>query len=361
MSPLDDELRRTLAVHAGDVPPMLDPLTAVESRARGIHRRRQAIGGACAAAVLVSAAIVVPLLARNTSPAPEPNLSPTVTATASGTAPSATPTAGGASTPAVSTSAPASTRPSAAAAALGEAVAVYYLGDTGTDFRLYREWRRTTATDHVRAAVELMLGRPLDPDYTTLWPTGTTVNSVTVTGDLATVDLGAAALRGTGGSGAACRTLQQLVWTVTAANPAIHRVALSVEGRMQGVVSQWWGAGCGPDAPMVRHTPSFEVLAPVQILTYNDGDQVRSRFSFGGDATVFEAVVAWSVVDASGVQLAGGPAQASKGAPARGEWKANVVLKNVKKGDVVQLRAWESSPKDGSVTNLDTKTVTISG
>jgi hypothetical protein len=112
---------------------------------------------------------------------------------------------------------------------------------------------------------------------------------------------------------------------------------------------------------MTRHAPSYDVLAPVQISTYNDGDRVKSRFSFGGEATVFEATVSWSVVDAAGKQLAGGSTNASVGAPERGGWQAIVVLDGVQKGDVVQLRAWETSMKDGSVQDLDTKTVTISG
>jgi hypothetical protein len=204
-----------------------------------------------------------------------------------------------------------------------------------------------------------MLDKPLDPDYQTLWPSATFVNTLQIGGGEATVGLSAPALTGHAGSEAACLTLQQLVWTVTAADPTIKRVTLSVEGQTQGVVSQWWGVGCGPDGPMTRHAPSYDVLAPVQISTYNDGDRVKSRFSFGGEATVFEATVSWSVVDAAGKQLAGGSVQASAGAPARGQWQAIVVLDTVQPGDVVQLRAWETSMKDGSVTNLDTKNVTI--
>jgi germination protein M len=331
-----------------------------ESGARSpVPGRRKWQALAVAAVVVVVVAIGVQLARKNPA-------APTVPAAPSSTRPtSATAPAPPASSPSGSSkpsSASSSSRP-APAARVGEAVAVYYLGDTGTRVALYREWHNTTARDHVRAALELMLNPPFDPDYTTLWPAGTRVRGVTVQRDLATVDLSAEVLQGgVGGSGSACQMLRQLVWTVTAADPKIHEVALTVEGRAEGVVSQWWGVGCGRDVPMVRATSSqSDEAAPVQISTYNEGDAVRSRFSFGGEAAVFEGAVSWSVVDAAGTVLARGSAHASKGAPARGLWQANVVLQGVKPGVVVQLRAWEASAKDGSVTNLDTKNVTIIG
>jgi hypothetical protein len=315
------------------------------------------------AAVVVAAVAIGVQLAKKNPSAPTLAAAPSSARPTSATTPapsaSSTSNASGSSKPSSTSS---SSRP-APAAQVGEAVAVYYLGDTGSRVALYREWHNTTARDHVRAAVELMLKPPFDPDYTTLWPVGTKVRGVTVQRDLATVDLSAEVLQGgVGGSGSACQMLRQLVWTVTAADPKIHEVALTVDGRAEGVVSQWWGVGCGRDVPMVRATSSqSDEAAPVQISTYNEGDAVRGRFSFGGEAAVFEGAVSWSVVDPTGTVLAHGSAHASKGAPARGLWQANVVLQGVKPGQVVQLRAWEASAKDGSVTNLDTKNVTIIG
>ncbi|MDQ1708872.1 MAG: hypothetical protein QOG49_257, partial [Frankiaceae bacterium] len=313
MSPIDDELRRTLSGRAEQVAPLSDPIAGIEARARRLHRRRQAIGAACAVIAFAGGAAVVPLLSRNTSPAPSPGLTAKPSPTPTVTAPPAT----NATPPAVVSPSPttASSAVGASSAPVGPAVAaaVYYLHDTGTRLVLQREWRRVPQDDRVMSAVRLMLDKPLDPDYQTLWPSATFVNTLQIGGGEATVGLSAPALTGHAGSEAACLSLQQLVWTVTAADPTIKRVTLSVEGQTQGVVSQWWGVGCGPDGPMTRHAPSYDVLAPVQISTYNDGDRVKSRFSFGGEATVFEATVSWSVVDAGGKQLAGGSAQASAG------------------------------------------------
>lgn len=367
------EVQDLLVQRAAQLPSALDPGRVV-SLSASLRRRRRAVWLAAAAVVLFGVAVLVPLLARNTSPAVpipakastllSPSLSPSPSpSTSLSTSPTSvgSPVVSAGGTPVVSSPA-AVASPGPSAVPLGEAVAVYYLGDTGSRVALYREFRRTTSRNRVQAAIELMVSQPLDADYTTLWPKGTKVRSVTIKGDLATVDLTAEALQGGGGgSSAACQILQQIVWTVTAANTSIHRVALSVEGRTQGVVSQWWGVGCGPDVPLARTSPSTEVIAPIQISSHNEGDLVRSRFSFGGEATVFEAALSWSVVDSAGKALATGTSKVSKGAPGRGQWQAIVVPQGVKKGDVLELRAWEASPKDGSVTNLDTKHVTISG
>lgn len=60
MSPLDDELRRTLATRASALPLSPDPLAGIEGRARRIRRRR-GLGAVAGAAVAVAAvALVVP-------------------------------------------------------------------------------------------------------------------------------------------------------------------------------------------------------------------------------------------------------------------------------------------------------------
>jgi hypothetical protein len=62
MSPLDDELRSLLQSRADTVVPAPDPLGGIESRARGLRRRRVLTSVAGAAAVVVAVAIAVPLL-----------------------------------------------------------------------------------------------------------------------------------------------------------------------------------------------------------------------------------------------------------------------------------------------------------
>lgn len=59
MSPLDNELRRTLTQHASDVDAGSDLWTQVEHRARVLHRRRLALGSVTGAAVVAAVVVVV--------------------------------------------------------------------------------------------------------------------------------------------------------------------------------------------------------------------------------------------------------------------------------------------------------------
>ena len=145
------------------------------------------------------------------------------------------------------TTAPASDAPTPSASAVpsssASARAVYWLGaaDAPRGPRLYREFvRRPDVDDAVRDAVELVLaGQPADPDYTSLWADGTTVLGVTRDGDTAVVDLSQQATTNGGGSAFEAMSLQQLVHTVTAADPSLTGVRLTVEGEP---VQTLWGA-----------------------------------------------------------------------------------------------------------------------
>jgi hypothetical protein len=249
-----------------------------------------------------------------------------------------------------------------ALAARTHAVAVYYVGDTGTRAALYREWRGLpVTTTPIRQAVNAMLHlAPRDPDYRSLWPTATKIRGISVRSGTAKVDLTKEALQGTAGSDFACASLQQLVYTVTAASRGtVSRVQLLVEGRADGVVSEFWGAGCGADKPMARRAAA-EILAPVQISYPGHNRTVGRTFTIRGEATVFEATVSWSLVDVrSGRVVRKGFVTASAGAPARGTWSAAVSLPSYYSGRRMEIRAWESSARDGSVTNLDDKRVWI--
>ena len=242
--------------------------------------------------------------------------------------------------------------PSPTAAAETEARAVYWLGaaDDPRGPRLYREVvRRPDTADPVRDALDVMLsGEPSDPDYTSLWAEGTEVREVRRDGTTAVVDLSEEALENGGGSGFEGATVQQLVHTVTAADTSIQAVQLYVEGEP---VETLWGHADMTEP--ISRAPAAEILGPVW-LDVPEGGEIDG--SFGGTATVFEATVSWSLVQ-DGTVVEEGFSTASIGAPGRGEWTAEA---EVPPGDY-ELRAWESSARDGSVTWLDTKSVTVTG
>lgn len=230
--------------------------------------------------------------------------------------------------------------------------AVYWLGATTEPRgpRLYREFvRRPDTAEPVRDAVEAMLTlEPNDPDYTSLWADGTEVREVRREGTTAIVDLSQEALENGGGAGFEGATVQQLVHTVTAADTSIQAVQLYVEG--EPAETLWGHADMTKPVP---RAPAAEILGPVW-LDVPEGGEIDG--SFGGTATVYEATVSWSLVQ-DGEVVEEGFSTASIGAPGRGEWTAQA---DVPPGDY-ELRAWESSARDGSVTWLDTKSVTVTG
>lgn len=250
-------------------------------------------------------------------------------------------------------SGPAAATPSAAASpgsAATTARAVYWLGSTKDPRgpRLYREFVRRDATaDPVRDALEVMLGsEPNDPDYTSLWADGTTVRGIRRDGSTAVVDLSAEARESGGGSAFEAMSLQQLVHTVTAADTSVRDVRLLVEG--QPVESLW---GSADASRPISRAPAAGTLGPVWI-DLQEGAELSGEF--GGTATVFEATVSWELRQ-DGRVVQEGFSTATEGAPGRGEWKGTA---DVPPGDYV-LWAYESSAQDGSITWLDTKSVTV--
>lgn len=221
-------------------------------------------------------------------------------------------------------------------------VPVYVLGDTGSGPRLYREFREvggSPGADRVRLAVAAMGAAPADRDYRSPWA-GVPLAALTGAGTDATVTFGAApTLR----AGEAAMAVQQVVHTVTAADPELTRVRVVAPGLPASLTS----------APR-RRAPHLDVLAPVWLLAPADGARSGGRVVLTGTASVFEASVAIEVRRGARV-AARTSATASAGAPERGEWTATVTLPP---GDYT-VAAYEVSARDGSRQFVDTKRVTV--
>jgi hypothetical protein len=360
MSPIDRELERALARQAGAVSPPADLYAAVTKEAGAMRRRRQiAISGT--ALSVVALAIAVPLLLRAdgsgeprgfTSAGPTPTASdlPTTAPTTAATdEPSGRPTpTNGAPVPGVRSTVP-----------------VYWLMDSSRGLRLYREFLAATAAGFPSAqlAVDRMLaGGPRDPDYTSVWPKGSAA-TVTTSGDLATVDLNDVATEANAGGQAEAISVQQLVYTVTAADNSVRRVQILVEGRQRETL---WGH-VDIRRPIARDS-HVDVLGAVWLEKPGQGSAVGRTFTLSGQATVFEATVSWEVyrVDcASGTacpaqKVAEGFATATEGGPGRGTWEDSVTIPaTVPAGATLEVRAFESSAENGEPLHTDTKRVTL--
>ncbi|HZG95168.1 MAG TPA: Gmad2 immunoglobulin-like domain-containing protein [Mycobacteriales bacterium] len=321
-----------------------------------ISRRRSAAAGLAALVLLTGCGEDEPEsadAAAGTSP-------PRVTGSSKATTPTKKP-AGTTKKPAAATTAPVATAipDDATVAAPGTmTTVVYYVVDEAElGPRLAREFRRVPrSTGVVRAAVDAMLHlAPLDPDYTSPWPKSAKVLGASIKDDTATIDLSAGSMSNLTNLGSAFETAaqQQLIWTVTAVAPTVQRVRLTVARKTPGSGHVDWSA------PQ-RRAKHHDILVPVQISSPGHGAKVRRRLTVTGEATVFEASVSWAVVDvASRKVLDKGFVTASAGAPSRGTWKFTAQLPASAARRNVEIRAWEASAKDGRVTHLDSKVVTV--
>lgn len=293
--PFEARIRRALSEEAAMVSIRGDGLTKIreavaDSGRRGFWTLPRLVAGLAAATVVLGAGAMGveqlrggddhPVIATPTSPSPSP-------------APSGSgePTSTTSPSPAPSKTFPAP-GPTGTGSATGTvAVPVYYLAESGSraQLRLYREFHRVAATGpRGRLAVEEMLrGTPADPDYVSLWPTSTRVRSYTTRAGVATVDLSRAALTANAGSDGAAKSLQQLVYTVTAADRSVSAVRLRIGGMS---VSELWGAVQVGDRP-IRRAPAMDVQGWIWILAPTQESTTRSPVTVDVLGNTFEGNV----------------------------------------------------------------------
>jgi hypothetical protein len=271
---------------------------------------------------------------------------------------------------------PATPAASAAPASSGPAsypVWIYYV-DKRKDpqqllFRESATWPSSPAHTFVKDAVSAMLATPAqDPDYTSYWPAGTTLISANIVGGTtAVVNLSSAAAGGPANEAAI--SAQQLLYTIIAAAPKIDSLQLQIAGVP---VTSLWGtplastaspsaggvagaAASGSAAASVTPLPAWQVWGHVWITAPLENATVASSFEISGEATVPEGTVNWQILRNGGL-LKQGVVTATNGAPGRGTW--SVTISGLAPGPY-QVKAYEVSAKDGSVTFEDDKMFTV--
>lgn len=236
-----------------------------------------------------------------------------------------------------------------------QAVPAYYVADTESGLRLYREFHRVATEDVASDAVREMLGEPIDRDYRTLWPAGTDLAAPVVDADgLITVDLTAAARDGSGlGSAAAQAALDQLVLTVQAACQSSNPVRLLIDGEP---VDELWGAVSTAE-PLPR-PDLFTVRSLVQIDGPADGATVGTAVTVTGEAAVFEGTLPWQVLGPDGVVVQEGITNTAEG-QRFSAYSFTVVLEP---GEYV-VRVTEDDPSagEGRPPFIDDKVITVTG
>lgn len=200
--------------------------------------------------------------------------------------------------------------PSQTSSSVDQTVPVYYQTETPVGFRLAREFQTADVADGVAAtAVQRMLSAPpADPDYFSPWNPATEVLGVDVVEDVIRVDLSDEARTASVGSETSGLAVQQLVYTVTAAEQSDAAVLLLIEGTPAG---ELWGHLVW-DEPISR-APILDVRLLVQINEPAQGATVPTTFPVTGEAATFEAVLPWRIVGADGATALSGTARTAEG------------------------------------------------
>lgn len=279
-------LRRLLDDTVSTIEPD-DRLDQIRNRTKvtQMSTRRSWVFGAGGAALATAAVITAVAMIGNPLEQAGPNQplgTPSVTAT--GATDPATPSPSETTTPPVA----------------GEAIPVYYVGDTPRGPRLYREFQQNvTGNDPVTAAVATAVGGdPLDPDYTTLWPADAEVTSVEATKDMITIDLsGNLHDRPAGMTQAeASLSLNQLIYTAQAAyGEGRVPVQFLLDG---GHTDQLLGE---PASEALAEGTWYETLAMVNLTDPSEGTTVSGTLHVTGLASTFEANVPWQLLQGSTV------------------------------------------------------------
>ena len=229
-------------------------------------------------------------------------------------------------------------------------IALYYTGQTQEGLKLFREFRSIPSTsDTALYALRFLVSKyqkPLDPDYQNLWGNGSTIHSISYSGNHATVDLAVSPLNI--GSEAEQRAIDQLVWTLTANHPTTKYVHFTSNGKpFQSF------AGFVDATQTFSRQLHYEVLAAVWV------DQTRAVMSnpvtITGSACTFEAGVHWVLIR-NGDIVKEDHTMAAGACPVRGGW--SVRLGNLRAGNYVFI-AQDISAKNGEVVQEDSKEFTI--
>jgi spore germination protein GerM len=172
-----------------------------------------------------------------------------------------------------------------------ETVPVYFVGTTPEGPRLFREFRNVEADNPLaEAAALLTAGDTADPDYRTLFPSGS-FESVEYSDGTIVVEVkddswNTPAPGMSAGQGRLA--VQQLVYTLQ----GVQQERAPVEVRLNGSPVPLFGVDT---ADGVEASPEIDILGLVNVTTPEEGQEVSGSFTADGVASSFEANVPWQI------------------------------------------------------------------
>lgn len=229
---------------------------------------------------------------------------------------------------------------------------IYFVADTPRGFKLFSEKREFTQSDELTQNIisDLVSGKisPEDPNYVNLWGSANSLNSITTSGSIATIDLGAISLNV--GSEGEQRAIDQIVWTYLDSAPMIESVRFTVNGK---IVESF--AGHVDTTADFTRAPSYEVLNPLQISSFTENQVLSNPVNISGEACTFEANVLWRL-SKDGTTIKEEPTTAKTACPDRSAW--SVKLGELAPGSY-KFEVLEYSAEDGSLFAMDDKNFVV--
>ncbi|GAA4694241.1 Gmad2 immunoglobulin-like domain-containing protein [Nocardioides conyzicola] len=235
-------------------------------------------------------------------------------------------------------------------------VPVYFVGDTPQGQRLFREFRKVEADNPAAEALALMTaGDALDPDYDTLYPSGS-FTSVEIGADKITVGLPDESWT-TAPDGMtddqARMAAQQAVYTLQ----GIAQKRLPLAFTLDGAPADLFGLG-----GEVSNDPETDVRALVNVTAPEQGASVSGTFTASGASSSFEANTPWEIREggADGKVVKKGFATAEGWMDKLYPWETDVDVSDLPAGDYTFVAMTDDpSEGEGGGPTVDTKSITI--
>jgi Immunoglobulin-like domain of bacterial spore germination/Sporulation and spore germination len=237
-------------------------------------------------------------------------------------------------------------------------VPIYFVGDTPQGLALYREFRKVEADNPLEEAVALMVaGDALDPDYSTLWPSGS-FESVTFSEGAGAIVAGVANDDWADAPGDMTKdqarlAVQQLVYTVQGIQQ--QRLPVLVQNGPDPVSLFGIDTSGG-----LKAAKPLDVLAFMNVTTPEEGATVSGSFTAEGVGSSFEATVLWEVRDGSGKAVLDGFTTAEGWMDKLYPWTAQVDVSGLAPGTYTFVAMTDDpSGGEGFGPTEDTKTIVI--
>jgi hypothetical protein len=235
------------------------------------------------------------------------------------------------------------------------AAPVYFVGDSPTGPRLYREFREVSADAPLMdGAALLVTGDALDPDYSTLLPP-LGITSIEVTDDAIVVALGADSVTADKATSPADAALavQSLVYTLQGIAQTRLPVQVVQGDQPVALLGQPTDAG-------VKASPQLEVLSLVNVTTPTSEAALSGTFTASGVASSFEATVLWEVRDGSDSAVLDGFATAEGFLDKLYPWETEVDVSSLEPGDYTFVALTDDpSAGEGPGPYEDSKAITV--